>query len=440
MTDKRRTNNTQHAAGALLLLVSLCTTAAATTDTLYLTLAQAMKLALTGSPNRTLASITRTDGALAMARGIDGLLPEVSGSVSYDAVGGRSSGIDTAGTGDWSSNFTISQVVFSPSAFAGLATAAMRCSYNATSAWDQFARLAYDATVDYLNLLQTTRLQEVADAALKRASGNLDLVEEKRRLGMVSDVDLLRAQVQESQARLGLLQADRNRVSAAANFNATAGLGRGVVVVPVESLTAPPGLEVGDADSLVSVIERANPGLKMSRVSKAMADVGIGAAIGTFLPTVNLYWSTGKTGSSLGSALPDLSSTADASYGVRASVPLLDLKSYLLNVADAANSARRARTADRAAALQLNATAVDAVNGLVQARAAYDLAQSNLELSQRLHELATEQVRLGLISQVDFLQVDADLVQAQSSQVSATCDTYIQAARIAYLRGAAGEE
>jgi len=404
-------------------------------DTLSLTLAEAIETALRLSPAVVQAGATKTSGVTALAGGINDLLPNLSGSVSY----GRDEAAPDSARNSWGANLSVSQVVFSPKAFAGIVSSALRYSYNSTSARDQQAKLIYDVTTDYLSLVKNHKLRGVAEAALARARKQLELVREKRRLGMVSQVDLLRAEVQESQARLGLLEADRGLAVAAENFKATEGLDREVVVVPAESLSAPEEYDIGDPDSLIREIERTNPGVRMAAKAKTIAGVNKAAAIGSILPSVNLYWNKGYSGSSLPSGFGEWWDQSQQSYGIRANLPLLDLKSYVLDAVDAANDKRRADASARAATLSIRATAADAVIGYRQAREQYDVSLANLELNRRLLELADEQLKLGAISMVDYLDAEASLVQAQSSYLSALSDTYIQAARITYLRGRTGE-
>lgn len=414
---------------ALLLFIIVPNARAA--DTLSLTLADAIALALKESPAATQAQLTSYEGASILARGINNLLPSVSGSITY---AGRDTGASRLAW-TWSTGLSVSQVIFSPSAFSGLVSAAVRSSYSSISARNQTARLIYDVAADYLGLLKTSKLRQVASAALERAAKYLEQIEEKRRLGMVSSVDLLRARVQESQARLGLLSADRGLAVAQENLKATLGLDRLTPVAATESLDAPAEFEIADPDSLIREIERTNPGVQLAARSRTIADAGKVAAFASVLPSVSLSWSSSYSGSSLPSSLREWRDNDNVSYGLRASLPLLDLKSYVLDVVDANNASRRARASSRATQLQIRATAADAVIGYEQAREQYDLSRANLELNQRLHDLADEQLKLGAITMVDYLAVDADLVQAQSSLISATCDTYIQAARISYLMG-----
>lgn len=419
---------------AVLLFAALPGLSAASdvpADTLRLSLADAIRTALGQSPVSTQVAATRTDGAVTLARGINNLLPSVSGSVDY---GWKHTGPDSTGQG-WTAGLTVNQVVFSPSAFAGVVSSAIRSAYSSTGSRDQQAKLVYDATVDYLNLLKYSRLQDVAIAALRRASEYLELTREKERRGLASSIDLLRAEAQEAQARLGLLEAEQSLDVGRQTFKATAGLGRSTVVVPIEELETPAGFEVADPESLVTEIERLNPGLRMSAQAGSIARVNQVATIGSVLPDVSLYWQRSSSGSSFGSCVDNWRDSGTSTYGLRATLPLLDLKSYVLDVVDASNESRRTAAAMRMAELQIRSTAASAVGGYLTARQRYDLAAATLTLNERLHELGRQQLRLGAISQLDFLDVEANLVDAQASFVGATCDTYVRAANIAYLLG-----
>ena len=79
----------------------------------------------------------------------------------------------------------------------------------------------------------------MAEAARQRAAEYLEVTRQKQVRGLASSIDLLRAQAQEAQARLGLLEAEQDLVVGMETFKATAGLGRNAVVVPTESLAAP---------------------------------------------------------------------------------------------------------------------------------------------------------------------------------------------------------
>ncbi len=424
----------------------------ASPDTLELTLDQALRMAFRQSPARAEVKALQTQSASTLARGITSVIPSVSGSVGYaKSTGFLPESLDagrTAGScrpsgfgSDWSwtGTLSISQVVFDPAVFAGLVGSVVYSGYYATDARDKQARLIYDVTTDYLSLLKTQLLRDAARAALRRTDENLKIVQAKERLGSASRIDVMRSEVVRSQAEIGLLGAKKGLAVAAEAFKATVNISEDVAVKPAEELTEPSQFEMPSPESLLAEIKRRNPGLALAAKANTVARVNLASSIGKVLPSVSAYWTSSYSDSAFPSSYGRWNENDAVSYGLRASFPLLDLKSYILNIVDAANESRRARAAAATAVLQIRSTALAAVLGYEEAKQTYHYSQRNLKLNKELYELAKEQQRLGAISLADLLSVEANLAQAQATYVSALCDTYIQAAQINYLLGVTGD-
>jgi outer membrane protein TolC len=410
---------------------------AAPADTLDLTLDQALRTALRRSPAQTQVRVAQTESASKLARGITDLLPSVSASVGY----GHSESsflpesLRTDPDWGWTGTVSLNQVVFDPTVFAGVATSVIYSGYHAADARDKQARLIYDVTADYLNLLKSHLLRDAATAALRRAEENLRIADARQELGAASRIDAMRSAVFKSQADIDLLRADKTLAVAQETFKATVGLDDPAPVRPVERLAAPADLDLPEPDSLLEEIRRRNPGLALAAVVRTAAGINHAAAIGRALPGISAYWTSSYSDSLFPRSCSRWTEQHAITYGLRASFPLLDLKSYVLGIVDAANESRRARAAARAAELRIRATATAATLEYGEAKQTYDYSRRNLELNEQLHELATEQRRLGGISLADYFGVQADLARARATLISALCDTYIQAARINYLLG-----
>jgi outer membrane protein TolC len=159
------------------------------------------------------------------------------------------------------------------------------------------------------------------------------------------------------------------------------------------------------------------------------------AAIGQVLPSVSVFWSSEYADSAMPKSIRNWTDNDRITTGLRFTLPLLDIKSFALDIADAVAGSRRARAAARAALYQIRAAAATAVIGYEEARQRYDYAKKNLELNQELYRLAQEQQRLGAISLIDFFSVETALEQANATYITALTDTYVQAAQINYLLG-----
>jgi outer membrane protein TolC len=417
-----------------LLLLSLISAAP---DTLELSLGQALDLAMRQSPARGEVSASKLTSGVKLGQGINALLPSPSGSLAWGKTRTQilPTSDSTVTSEGWTGSFTVSQVVFDPRVFAGVVTSFINAGYYTADAQDKQARLIYDVTDSYLSLLGTRLLRDATRSSLDRATDNLKLNQEKLRLGAASRIDVMRSEVFKSQAEIQLLTTEKALSTANAGFLATAGVSRDVVVKPTEQLSMPSGFAIANDDSLVAEIERRNPGAKLAAKAGAMATVNTVATVGQILPSASAYWNSTYEDSRFPGSIRDWNDKDRVTTGIKLSFPLLDLKAFVLDIADAVAGSRRTRAAAARARYQLRAAATTAVFGYQEARQRFDYAKRNLELNQELYRLATEQQRLGAISLIDFFSVETNLAQAQATYVSALTDTYVQAAQIAYLLG-----
>jgi len=406
-------------------------------DTLELSLGQALDLAMRRSPARAEVSASKLESGVKLGQGINALLPSPSGSLAWGNTRSQviPSSDSTVSINGWTGSLTVSQVIFDPRVFAGVVTSFINAGYYTTDAQDKQAELIYDVTDSYLSLLGTRLLRDATKSALDRADDNLKLNQEKERLGAASHIDVMRSEVFKSQAEIQLLTTDNALVSANATFLATAGISQDVVVKPTEQLDQPSGFAISNDDSLVAEIERRNPGAQLAAKAGAIATVNTVGTVGQILPSVSAFWNSSYQDPSFPGSPRTWNDKDLVTTGIRVSFPLLDPKSFALDIADAVAGSRRTRAAAVRARYQIRAAATTAVLGYQKARQSYDYAKRNLDLNQELYRLATEQQRLGAISLIDFFSVETALAQAQATYVSALTDTYVQAAQIAYLLG-----
>jgi len=415
----------------LLLLLSLVSAAP---HTLELSLGQAIDVALKHSPAATQASVSRVTSGIRVGQGINALLPAANGSLEYGNSTTKTALGDTTTKG-WTGSLTVNQVVFDPRVFAGAATSFVNAGYYQYDARDKQARLIYDVTQGYLNLLGARLLRDAAASALDRASDNLRLNQEKLRLGAASKIDVMRSQVAQSQAKISLLQSENALAGANSAFLATAGISDNVTVKPTETLSTPASLVVDDPDSLLAEIEARNPAAKLARDANTIATINTIGTVGEILPSVSVFWRSQYQDSIMPKSIKAWDDRDVVTTGIGLSFPLLDLKAFALDVAGAVNGSRQARAAALSTRYQLRASATTAILSYKEAQQRYEYAKANLDLNQELYRLATEQQRLGAISLIDFFSVETALEQANATYITALTDTYVQAAQISYLLG-----
>lgn len=421
----------------LLLILAVSGFGEPLSETLNISLDSAFQLALRQSPARVEAEVARSQAALSAAQAVNTLLPVPSATLSRNTSRTRSllfpdSVVTAVG---WTGMFTLSQVVFDPQVFAAAAGGFVYAGYYAAQAQEHQAKLLLDVTTDYLNLLKASLLRSAAASALKRAEENLTLTRCRETLGALSRIEVLRAETFRSQAEVNLLAADNAVTAANAALLATIGIDQNVAVNPTEELQEIPHFPIDNPESLLAEIERVNPGCRLGAKASSAAALSLAGAIGRALPSASFRWQSTYTDSLPPTSIGRWGSRDDISYGLTFSLPLLDLKSYSLNVAGAAAEARRTRAAAAKVKLNLRSTARAAIASYDEACRRLGYTSRNLRLNEELYELALTQRRLGTLSSLDFYSVEAALEQARAEHTSALCDTYIQAARISYLLG-----
>jgi outer membrane protein TolC len=398
-------------------------------DTLALSLSQALKLALKKSPVALEASASQLQSGVSLGQGFSNILPT--------PVANLNSTRTELGT-VWSGGITITQIVLEPSVYAGLVSAIVNCGYHSLDAREKTARLIYDVTTDYLNLLKAQLLLNAAQKALTQAEENKKLTGERFRLGQATRLDLLRSEAFFSQAQLNLLSAEKAVVSARANLCASAGIEPDKTVWANEELTEPAEIAIADPDSLLRLMEESNPSVRMAKKLRTVAGINLAASFSRVLPGISLYRSYEYSDTAIPRSYRHWQERINRTDGIRLTFPIVDIKSLLLDIGDALTGSRRARAALARARLQLYAAAQTAILNYQEAKQRCEQAGHNLQLNRELFDLAATQHRLGALSLADLLEVEVGLVQAEASYLSALCDTYIQAAQIGYLLGKSG--
>ncbi len=399
-------------------------------ETLKLDLNQAIDLALKKSPLRSEAVTERFQSVLTIGQGVNALLPSATATLSSSAKVPKG---ETAVF--WKTTITIQQTLFDPSVFANLVNSIVNHSYYSTSAREKAAQLIYNVTTDYLNLLKSKLLFDATQKTLAQAEEEKKLTTERFRLGQVSRIDLLRSEAFYFQAQLNLLSAEKSLRTAQETFKATLGITRPVFIYPTEQITAPPEWNITDPDSLLLEIERNNPSTKMTKNLATIAALNLTGALLRLFPAITIYRSWDYSDTSLPVSYSSWKERLTTTQGIGLSLPLIDIKTFILSIGDAFNNSRRARTTLAKSRLQLRTAALTAILGYKEAKIRFEQARQNLELNKELHELALVQYRLGALPLSDLLEFQANLAQAEAAYYSALLDTYIQTAQIGYLLG-----
>jgi outer membrane protein TolC len=417
------------------LLILALAQAPAATDTVRLSLNDAVQRALASGEEmrRARAQVRDADGQVTEA--LSGALPQVTGSVVYtrqfasifeDFAGDttiapifKDSPFGAANT--WNVELRATQLLWSGGKVgAGLKAAkAFRRGANA-QADETAADIAFRVKRAYLDAAVATRLVQIARAGYEQASAHLKQVQRYQQAGTRAEYDLLRAQVDVANQEPTVVAAENGQTLALLEL-------RRLVNVPADrplELTTP--LLSEDGTLPVAIIDSLAPA---SRPAIAAADAAVGlreqlvrAARADRLPTL----SVGTTLSN--QAFPQEVSPFDARFRrnwnaeVRLNVPIfLGLRT--------AGSVRRAQAQLEQARAERDQVVEQVGLDVAQARAEMDRVRAlvgarraTVRQAQRAQHLATVRYANGMATQLEVTDARVLMQQAETNEVQAARD------------------
>lgn len=256
-----------------------------------LSLDDALELARLNNPDYRIQEREQRSADLQVRQAWGNLLPsaDVSNSMNYQASGERRFG--DIGLGTQPATLTSSYNLGFSLTLNGsslLEPRAARARARAAEARVRGAAvgLEEEVTAAYLTALEADAELDRARTELERARSQVRQAEAQVEVGAATDLDIRRAEVQEGQAEVSVLQAENDVVTTRLALGRTLG----VDLPPDVELTTDfarfePDLDV---DELVSLAMDRNPVLRASRAEENAADTQVDVARSQWLPSVSL--------------------------------------------------------------------------------------------------------------------------------------------------------
>jgi outer membrane protein len=366
-------------------------------------------------------------------------VPWTGGSLSVSALMRSLPGTDLALTRSTGMQLVLSQPLlrgFGPNA----AHYALRNSRRAQQAQERAyelgrQRLAVDVARSFYQIVQQRQLLAVARQSLKRSQSLLKASEARLQVGLVSKLDVFRAELQASQAQDAMVRSQAALDTALEQFRVLLGSS------PIEPLE-PQGVELtdelgGDGEPLETLLERARSRrLELQEIRDQVDDAQRSASLArqNLLPQLdlNLGLSQGGFGTTFANAFTTdrrMSLFFTASYPVERSAERASRAVAEIEVAARTRGVRQQE-------LQVEGEVRAAVRELERIRKSVELQKKGVDVAEQQRRLATLRYQRGLASNFDVVDAEGSLVLARSALVNLL--TSYQVARIELLRVTGG--
>ena len=296
-------------------------------------------------------------------------------------------------------------------------------------------RLAVDVARSFYQIIQQRQLLAVAGQSLKRSENLLKASEARLQVGLVSKLDVFRAELQASQAQDAMVRSQAGLETALEQFRVLLGL------TPTEPLE-PEGVELGDqladeSEPMEILLDRARERrleLQEGRDQVQDAERSASLARQNLLPQLDL--NLGVTQGGLGTTFFNaFNSDRRVSVFLSASYPVERSTERASKAVAEIEVAARGRNV-RQQELQVEGEVRAALREMERIRKSVELQKKGVEVAEQQRRLATLRYQRGLASNFDVVDAESSLVLARSALVNLL--TSYQVARIELMRVTGG--
>lgn len=279
-------------------------------------------------------------------------------------------------------------------------------------------RIAVDVTRAFYQVVEQRALLAVARQSLRR-SQNLEKASEARlAVGLVSKLDVFRAQLQAAQAQESMVRAEALLEDALERFRFLLGRAPGDGLQPA-AVSLPEDLPDAIEPIEVLVPRALENRVDLHETRDEVDDAQRFASIArqNLLPQLDLR--VGLVGRGLGPSYGGAWRTADRqlTFGLETSFPLERSPDRAAGALAAIQVESRARTL-RQRELEIESEVRRAVRDLAQIRKSVELQKTAVRVAEQQHRLATLRYQRGLASNFDVVEAEESLVLARSALVS----------------------
>jgi outer membrane protein len=403
-----------------------------------LTLAEAERIAIEHNPNISVARLIALAQAQVTREVRSGELPTATGSLT--AVGAHENSRVTAGLLNNPSIFdraagglTVSQLITDFGRTHNLVRSA-QSNAKAQLENERATELDITLTVDqaFYQALTAQAVLKVAEETVNQRQATVDQVGALTKAKLRSDLDLSFANVQISQAKLLLLDAQNSAADAMASLNTVLGSERDEQYTLVDETTANPEPAPQDADALLQSTFAARPDLAALNLSYAAARQFSTAERDLWMPTVSALAAVGGTPV----RADQIQSSWYGAAGANISIPIFNGFLYNARAQEAklrANAAgEQVRNLRQEIARDLRIAVLNAQNAFQRIGVTQEMMnESNMAL-----DLSQARYKIGLSGIVELTQ--AQLAQTQA-EIAYTNARYAYQTALAVVRFQTGQ-
>jgi outer membrane protein TolC len=281
-------------------------------------------------------------------------------------------------------------------------------------------QVAIDVTSAFYQVVLQRQLMAVARQSLKRAESLLQASEARLAVGLVSKLDVFRAELLAAQAQEAMVQAETSLQTELERFRARLGLSATAAVEP-EDVELPEDLAMAPLEPVEVLVAKAlSSRVDLAEADDAVADAERNASLArqNLLPQLDLNLAMTQLGFGTTFSSAWKAGVSDRRFTVFLSTSYpLERSSEAASRANAELDVEASRRTLRQRRLDVEAEVRGAVRQIERLGKSIELQKKAVAIAEQQRQLATLRYQRGLASNFDVVDAEGSLVLARSALV-----------------------
>ncbi len=396
-------------------------------DTLVMTFRQSQEIALEKNPQLLSAEKDVEKAGARVMQSFGNLLPDVSAYTNYNhnfelpiftiEFGGQKQTFRAGRFENITSGFQIQQLLYTGGAiWSGFNVA--RRSRDLAENQEEITRqqVLLQVRQAFYNALYTKQLIAVAREAVNNVQRNLEQVQKQHDAGTASGFDLLRAKVNVANTRPQLIAAQHQHEQALTRLRTAIGLEKSIPITVRGSLDYTPSrYENISLSELQQTALQRRPEMQNVHLQRRIQSANVRAAMSNYLPTLNFTSNLQYQAQQDNLQLNKDDFIRSISAGVNLSIPLFTGGTNYGQIQQAKIDLRKIDDQEQQAENQIAAEVESAYYSLLDAREKIESQSQTIQQAQESLRLAELNYREGTATQLDILNAQLALQQAQTN-------------------------
>lgn len=393
-----------------------------------LSIEQAIDIALSQSPTYHESKASLDKSHIQFYQALSNVLPTLSAGIQYSIYENNGHG-----TGPYSGQLSLTQPLLDLDIISSILVSRRQLKSNGLQYTADIAELILTVKTAYYDLIYENELLKSSEIAIRRAKENMDIITAKYKVGAVSKLDKLQAEVFHLSVLQDQAKAKTRQIAALEELKII--LAACNDIFPTDSLIPPNEFDFPSIDSLIAILGEANYNIQVAEESENIARLEVISSYLAVLPRVSLYYGYTYSSDELIFDFQQWNDISTKNYGISISFPIFEIRSLIFNNLNARKELDIRKFEKQRLALESEKSLHTTYYGLCEAYDMVQYAAKSLGASTEAAKIAREQYTLGIISFLELLTAEEDAYDAQVSYTSAISDFYTQRASLSYLLG-----